>query len=103
MENISRKIGITCMSMILLGSIGSPTIGYATTSERQSVEHIEPQVTELEEQELAQLANLSMEQLIDILKREGYDPYDIFSEEEIQQAQFDEGHLSRAGVTKIFL
>ncbi|OTP11202.1 hypothetical protein A5844_001336 [Enterococcus sp. 10A9_DIV0425] len=25
MENISRKIGITCMSMILLGSIGSPT------------------------------------------------------------------------------
>lgn len=103
MKKLFSKLGIYSMSLVVLGTMTIPTTIYASTIESQQLaENDAVVITGEEERALNQLASLSIEQLIDILRQEGYNPSEIFSEKEIQQAKLEEIRSARAGVNKIF-
>lgn len=103
MKALFRKLGILCTGLLMLSILIVPTTIYASTEINQElIENDQATVTEEDEQALNQLANLSIDQLISILEQEGYDPSNVFSEEEIQYARLEENCVLRAGVNKIF-
>ncbi|MGG5357415.1 MULTISPECIES: hypothetical protein [unclassified Enterococcus] len=85
-----------------LATVGNSSIIVAAESIQYTQENAETGIVETEEQALNELANLTINQLLEILKEEGYNPYSIFSEEEVQQARFYESITARAGANKVF-